>query len=93
MNGTPLPNPIGTGDAGPGEDREIVAFHPGEAFIQANRGPLDDWTDAKYDKPEAGKLVSGWTGRFMCKCIFDHARGIWVTNKGTAIKVVMWKKE
>ena len=95
----------GPGNAGHGMDREISAFHPGEkygrpvGFAEAPKAkaaepfsPLDGWIEAQYTKPEVGKLVTAWTGRFMCQVVYDHSRGIWVTNKGTPVKVLMWQK-
>lgn len=82
----------GPGSAGSGKDMEISAFHPGEKRGIATN-PMDGWSDAKYYKPDAGKLVTGWTGRFMCKCVYDYARNLWVTNKGTPIKVLMWDRK
>lgn len=76
--------------------KEISAFHPGEKYGTPISGehvnPMDGWSEARYHKPEVGKLVMGWTGRFMCQVVYDHARGIWVTNKGTPVKVLIWNK-
>lgn len=88
----------GPGSASSGIDREIVAFHPGAAGrpVPSEEGPfhpLEGWKDSQYNKPDPGVTVTGWTGRFMCKCVYDHSRSIWVTNKGTPIKVVIWKKQ
>jgi hypothetical protein len=83
----------GPGNAGSGKDMEISAFHPGEMYGRpVGTNPLEGWSDAKYHKPDVGKLVMGWTGRFMCKVVYDYGRGIWVTNKGTPVKVMMWNK-
>lgn len=83
--------------------KEISAFHPGERVGIPSAGaaptqvpyanPMEGWSDAQYHKPDAGKLVTGWTGRFMCQCVYDHARKMWVTNKGTPIKVLMWDRK
>lgn len=67
--------------------KEITAFHPGEkegSPVYAN--PMDNWSDASFYKPDPGKLVMAWTGRFMCQVVYDYSRKMWVTKKGHMLR-------
>ncbi len=50
----------------------------------------DGWKDSRVYKPRSQQVVSGWTGRFLVKCSFDHDKQVWITTKGTVIKVYTW---
>jgi len=83
--------------------KEISAFHPGEMYGTPSAGGaptpsptthvLPGWSDAKFHKPESGIYVTGWTGRSVCKVLYNYERKIWITDNGIPIKVLIWCKE